>query len=128
MSSSLEVVYFLGFLAPYFERRCVLPSHLQYRELHEQCGIEPREDLLHDPHEQVQYCALVDCVLHLRCRHLLHFHLIDAPLATLRIAEFGFFRRRCVDTVHTPLRCGQESSAADLLFCLICLRPFLTSC
>ena len=30
--------------------------------------------------------------------------------------------------VHTPLRCGHESKAADLLFFARSLRPFRTNC
>jgi hypothetical protein len=49
-------------------------------------------------------------------------------LATLRKAEFGFLGVVVYTLVQTPRRCGQLSSALDLLLALIIVLPFLTNC
>jgi hypothetical protein len=54
--------------------------------------------------------------------------LVRRTLATFRIAELGFLGVVVYTRVHTPLRCGHESKAADLLFFARSLRPFRTSC
>jgi hypothetical protein len=41
--------------------------------------------------------------------------LVKRTLATLRIAEFGFFGVVVYTRTQTPRLCGQESKAADLL-------------
>jgi len=46
----------------------------------------------------------------------------------LRMAEFGFLGVVVYTRTHTPLRCGQEVNAADLLVFVLLWRPFLTSC
>ncbi|MOA38061.1 hypothetical protein D3C78_1597090 [compost metagenome] len=48
--------------------------------------------------------------------------------ATLRIAELGFFGVVVYTRVHTPLRCGHESNAGDLLLSTRATLPFLTNC
>jgi len=54
--------------------------------------------------------------------------LVSLTLATFLMAEFGFFGVVVYTRVQTPLRCGQESSAGDLLFQTVSCRPFLISC
>ncbi|WP_245628285.1 hypothetical protein [Croceitalea dokdonensis] len=44
------------------------------------------------------------------------------------MAEFGFLGVVVYTRVQTPLLCGQESRAADLLFLVIVTLPFLTNC
>lgn len=48
--------------------------------------------------------------------------------ATLRKAEFGFLGVVVYTLVHTPLFCGHDSSARDLLFFFCVERPFRTNC
>jgi hypothetical protein len=59
---------------------------------------------------------------------LTSFPLVNLTLATFLIAELGFFGVVVYTRVHTPLRWGQESKAADLLFLAIECLPFLTNC
>jgi hypothetical protein len=44
------------------------------------------------------------------------------------MAEFGFLGVVVYTRVQTPLRCGHESKAADLLFLVIVALPFRTNC
>ncbi|GGH34608.1 hypothetical protein GCM10011364_00550 [Mangrovimonas yunxiaonensis] len=53
---------------------------------------------------------------------------VNLTLATLRIAEFGFFGVVVYTRVQTPRLCGHESKAADLLFLVILALPFRTNC
>jgi hypothetical protein len=47
--------------------------------------------------------------------------------ATFRIAELGFFGVVVNTRVQTPLFCGQESRAGDLLLYFLAFLPFLTN-
>ena len=49
-------------------------------------------------------------------------------LATLRIAELGFFGVVVYTLKQTPRLCGQESNALDLLWEVNFFLPFLTNC
>jgi len=53
---------------------------------------------------------------------------VKRTLATFLNAEFGFLGVVVYTRVQTPLRCGHESKARDLLLVLMTFRPFLTSC
>src|SRR5450432_1506574 len=53
---------------------------------------------------------------------------VKRTFATLRSAELGFLGVVVYTRVQTPRRCGQESSALDLLFARIISLPFLTNC
>lgn len=53
---------------------------------------------------------------------------VNLTLATFLKAELGFLGVVVYTLVHTPLRCGQESNALDLLTPFIVFRPFLTNC
>tara|TARA_B100000902_G_scaffold366247_1_gene387865 strand:- start:39 stop:362 length:324 start_codon:yes stop_codon:yes gene_type:complete len=44
------------------------------------------------------------------------------------MAELGFFGVVVYTRVHTPLLCGHEFKAADLLFLVNLALPFLTNC
>jgi hypothetical protein len=48
-------------------------------------------------------------------------------LATLRIAEFGFFGVRVITWMHTPRRNGEFSKAGDLDLYFTLVRPLRTS-
>ena len=54
--------------------------------------------------------------------------LVNLTLATLRIAELGFLGVVVYTLVQTPLLCGQESNAGDLLLSAATYLPFLTNC
>src|SRR5690606_23716474 len=54
--------------------------------------------------------------------------LVNLTLATLRIAEFGFFGVVVYTRVHTPRRGGRESKAPELLFLVILALRFRPTC
>src|SRR5690348_14705689 len=53
--------------------------------------------------------------------------LVRRTLATLRIAEFGFFGVVVYTRVHTPRRCGQFCSAGEALLYVFGLRGLRTN-
>src|SRR5690606_17614949 len=124
----LKVDYFLGRLAPYFERRCVLPATPAVSNA-------PRTIWYRTPGKSFTLPPLTNTI---ECSWRLcpspgmyaftSFPLVNLTLATFRMAEFGFLGVVVYTRVQTPLRWGHESKATDLLFLVIVALPFRTNC
>src|SRR6056297_1606088 len=120
-------IYFFGLLAPYLERLCNLsatpavskaPRTTVYRT--------PGRSFTRPPRIKTILCSCKLCPSP-GIYAITSIPFVNRTFATFRRAEFGFLGVVVYTRVQTPLFCGQESKARDLLAMLIFFLPFFTN-
>ena len=118
----------LGRFAPYLERRCVRPATPAVSSAPRTMWyLTPGKSFTLPPRTNTIECSWRLCPSP-GIYAFTSLPLVKRTRATLRIAEFGFLGVVVYTRVHTPLRCGHESKATDLLFLVILVLPFRTNC
>ena len=119
--------FYLGRLAPYFERPCDDRNAASIESYRALCDSEHPASPSHDHHESIPRCVPVGCGPHRRCTKKLRNRWSSEHgilYAVLSSASLGSW---CIQRVHTPRRWGQACNAGTSLFATLRLRGLRTS-